>query len=246
MTLNENVADFLLSDDRHINFAIEKLNFFIEDFHVDPEGYREVAQKVRQGALTVVAASRSGGSRTSAVYTALLDKISVSKNMDLSGTSAQAISQQAEIIHEMTHALMDYHFYQTTGTVQEIAAYMAGGLYARAHLQSLSSSQPDTAAILQNVVQIIQGRQMIIQRGVRLRLTDPDVSRLADAISSHPSYSNSDISVRSDGITGGLINPWYQPRHYEIEDSSGSSSSYQTNRTKGIIGRSSKRPGPIK
>ena len=145
MTLNENVADFLLSDDRHISFAIEKLNFFIENFHVDPEGYRELGQKIRQGALTVETASRNRGSRTSAVYTALRNRLSVSQNMNLTGSSAQDVIQQAEIIHEVTHALMDYHFYQTTGTVQEIAAYMAGGLYARAHARSLTSSQPDAA-----------------------------------------------------------------------------------------------------
>jgi hypothetical protein len=43
MSLDRDVADFLTSRTGEIAGAIERLDFIIIDFHVDPEGYRERA-----------------------------------------------------------------------------------------------------------------------------------------------------------------------------------------------------------
>lgn len=214
MSLRDEVADFLLSDEPHIRTAMERLNFFVEDFHVEPEGYREIGHKIKQGAVTVSQGTRIRGSQTSAVYTPRLDQLSVSSaNMDLLGTSPQAISQQTEIVHEVTHAVMDYHRYQATSVVQEIAAYVAGGLYARGHFLPLNSDYEESQAILRAATGIIDSRNMITSREERLRLGDSDVAELAQAIRGHQSYPNADDVFPSDGISGGLINPWYLPRY---------------------------------
>ena len=47
----------------------------------------------------------------------------------------------------------------------------------------------------------------------RLSTGDPDVMALMNAIHAHRDYRSSHQTVSVDGISGGLINPWYEPRH---------------------------------
>lgn len=213
MSLKDDVANFLLSDQQHITFAMSKLDFYLNDFHVDPVGYREIGHLIRQDAVSVEPASRSSGSSISAVYTAALNKLSLSPGMDLTGTTGTAINHQSTIIHEITHALMDFHHYQTSGTLQEVAAYISGGIYAASHHRQFSSSNPYSAAIIQAAFNVIRSHNLISNRGVLISRSHPDVEQLAIAIEAHPSYPNSGQPYRSDGISGGLINPWYQPRY---------------------------------
>ncbi len=209
------VADFLLAEEGAIAFGLNRLDFYVESFHVDPEGYREIGHKIRQGAIEVAAASRSGGdSRIGAAYTALRNRLSLPPTLDLSHTSSQSIQQQAMIVHEVTHALMDYHHFQTSGTVQEVTAYIAETLYAAARSTRIGASQhPPSDAIFTAAREIVFGRNMKIDLGQRLVMTDTDVAALASAVRAHPDYRDADGHTRSDGISGGLINPWYEPRH---------------------------------
>jgi hypothetical protein len=210
MTAQTEVADFLLADQVPIKAAIDRLDFWLEDFHVDPEGYREIGHKVRSNAVRVIARRRGQAHGAGATYTALMDKISVSDNLDLAGS----IADQSLIIHEVTHALMDYHRYRASDLVQEVAAYVAGGLYARCRaMPGLRANRPEEQAILTAAQDIVTPRVMMVSPGTRLRMSDPDVQRLAAAIRGSSIYPDVDAVRGSDGISGGLVNPWYLPRH---------------------------------
>lgn len=209
--LERRVADFLLAETAPIKPAIDKLDFYLDDFHVDPEGFQEIGWKIRQDAVHVVPAQRSGsGHSVGAVYTPGRSLISVSGSLDLAGS----VADQSTIIHEVTHALMDFHHYHANNLVHEVAAYVAGGLYARARaMPSLSASEQAEQAILDTAQNIVGTRTMIVRPGTRLSMSDRDVRSLADAIGGSNIYPNLDAVTPSDGITGGLINPWYTPRH---------------------------------
>jgi large exoprotein involved in heme utilization and adhesion len=214
MSLGDDVANFLLSNDTSITYALGKLEFSLDSFRVDYEGYREIGHQIRSGGVTVAEGSRSEGSTTAAVYTPRRDLISVPANLDLSGRTGGSISQQAMIVHECTHALMDYHRYQTTGTIQETAAYIAGALYAAAKMIRLSGgSNQQTNAILNAAFAIVRGRSMVSTPGQRLAAADRDVAALMSAINAHSDYRTAHRPDVADGISGGLINPWYLPRH---------------------------------
>lgn len=214
MSLNSQVGNFLLSTDGHIVNAFNKLNFGVSGCLVDTEGYREMGHKVRQGAIAVEPASSSAGSSLSAVYTPGRDRLSVSTPLNLAGASGAAVVRQAEIVHEITHALMDFHRYAISDTLQEVLAYLAGTIYMRAHAVSASASEPRTQAILGAAQQVVVDRSMHVRAGQRLQLSDPDVAQLAAAIRGHSSYPNADTVRQADGVSGGLINPWYLPRRH--------------------------------
>lgn len=214
MSLGEIVSGFLLSTDPSVTFAMGKLEFSVDTFRVDYEGYREIGHKIRSGGIAVSVASRSAGSTTAAVYTPQRDRISVQSDLDLNGRSTRSIIQQAMIVHECTHALMDFHRFQTTGLVQEATAYIAGQVYAAAKtIQLRSGSDPETAAILNAAFAVVSNRAMTRATAQRLSTGDPDVMALMNAIHAHRDYRSSHQTVSVDGISGGLINPWYEPRH---------------------------------
>lgn len=215
MALSDTVADFLLSNDVSVTFALGKLDFVFDNFHVDYEGYREIGHKIRQGAICVEEAQRSEGSQIAAVYTAARDRLSVPAGLDLSGRGRGSIGQQAMIVHECTHALMDFHYYQTTGAIQEACAYVAEAIYATSKLIGLSGGgNAQSQAILDAAAAIVTGRSMHRNAGQRLLTGDADVARLISAVSAHDSYrADAANPYRSDGICGGLMNPWYMPRH---------------------------------
>ena len=53
---------------------------------------------------------------------------------------------------------------------------------------------------------------MLETPGVHLWLRDPEVDLLTQAIRGHPdAYPDADVTRPSDGISGGLIDPWYLP-----------------------------------
>jgi len=214
MALKDVVGRFLLSDDPEIRRAIDGLNFTIAGFQVDPEGYREIGHKMLSGGISVVLITPSQGSHVFAAYTNALDKMSFTEQPQLSGTAGAAIMHQGAVIHESTHALMDYHRFQTTGAIQEAAAYVAETLfYAFRHRRFTSATHQQSAAIMNAAYAVISGRNMISTTGVQLQAGDPDVANLIRAISAHPSYPNAGQADRTSGISGGLINPWYLPRH---------------------------------
>ena len=57
----DEVADFLLSSEGYVVYALGRLDFRVEGFRIDIEGYREIGHKIRSGAITVVAARSSAG-----------------------------------------------------------------------------------------------------------------------------------------------------------------------------------------
>ena len=213
MALADEVADFLLSRQRHISYAIGNLDFYVDRFHVEPQGFREMGNLIRMGNIRVEPPSRSSRSAIAAVYTPALNKLSIAPGMDLAGTTPQAVIAQSQIIHEMTHALMDFHHYQTTGTMQEVAAYLSGGIYAHSHFISLTTTNPDSNRILTAARQVIQSHRMLIDHGVVITRSQRDVDRLARAIEAHPNYPDSSRIMQADGIETTLLNPWYMPRH---------------------------------
>lgn len=214
MALSDMVANFLLSNDASVTFALGKLDFTFDSFRVDYEGYREIGHKIRQGAIEVAEASASSGSQIAAVYTAQRDRLSLPANLDLSGRGRASIGQQAMIVHECTHALMDFHYYQTTGAVQEACAYIAESIYATCKLIGLSGGgNSQSQAILDAASVIVTERSMHRNVGQRLLPGDTDVAQLIAAVRAHDAYrSEAGQPYRSDGICGGLMNPWYMPR----------------------------------
>lgn len=212
-SLSADVSNFLLSTETSISFAINNINFTLDSIRIDPEGYREMGYKVRSRGITVEPArSRSSSSALSAVYTPGLDKLTVPPTINL----ANSVTDQAMIIHEMTHALIDYHRVRTLNMIDEALAYIAESIYARSKLTSLSSSNPLSQAIITAAQNIVQADPnfLIAQRIVNLRSSDTLVALLLQAIRNHSSaYPNASQTTYSDGIQGGLINPWYLPRN---------------------------------
>lgn len=213
MTLAADVANFLLSTDISISHAISNLDFTLDSIRIDPEGYHEMGHKIRQHAITVEAArSRSGSSALSAAYTPALNKLSVSPGINLT----TSVVDQSTIIHEITHALVDYHRVATTEMVDEALAYIAGSIFALSRLTQLSSPDPRSQAIVAAAQNIVRANPsfLIPQRTVNLSSSDANVSQLLQAIRNHTiAYPNATHATNSDGISGGLINPWYLPRN---------------------------------
>lgn len=210
----DEVADFLLSTESYIFFALGRLNFRVEGFRIDIQGYREIGRKIRSGAITVVAARSSTGSQVAAVYTPRRDRLSVPANLDLHTHGPVRISNQSMIVHEATHALVDFHRFACTGAVDEACGYIAGQVYA----MSLGLRQVGAGArsgrIITAAQAIVTGRQMVTRTGAHLTVRDPDVVALLTAITAHTSaYPDAGVRHTPDGIRGGLINPWYMPRN---------------------------------
>ncbi len=120
------VADFLLSTESYIVFALGRLNFHVGGFRIDTECYREIGHKIRQRAITVAPARSSPGSQVAAVYTPARDRLSVPANLDLHRPGPGRIGNQGMIVHEATHALVDFHRFTCTGAVDEACGYIAG------------------------------------------------------------------------------------------------------------------------
>lgn len=212
-SLSAAVSNFLLSTDTSISFAINNIDFTLDGIRIDPEGYREMGHKVRSRGITIEPArSRSSSSALSAVYTPGLDKLTVSPNIDLTNS----VIDQAMIIHEMTHALVDYHRVRTLNMIDEALAYIAESIYARSKATQLSSRDTRAQAIITAAQNVVGSNPNFIipQHIVNLTSSDRHVSQLLQAIRNHSSaYPNATQETNSDGITEGLINPWYLPRH---------------------------------
>jgi hypothetical protein len=214
MSESDEVANFLLSTDSYIAFALGRLNFTVEGFRVDTKGYREIGHKIRQRAITVVAVRATGGSQVAAAYTARRDQLSVPAGLDLHTPGAARISNQAMIVHEGTHALVDFHRFASTGAVNEACGYVAGQVYAMSLGLRQAGVGARSSAIISAAQAVVSRRRMTTRIGARLRASDPDVARLIRAITAHTSaYPDARVHRTPDGIRGGLINPWYQPRH---------------------------------
>lgn len=213
MPLATDVANFLLSNSTPISHAIGNLNFTLDGIQIDTEGYHEMGHKVRQNAIAVEPVrSRSGSSSLSAVYTPALNKLSVSANINLTSS----VADQSTIIHEITHALVDYHRVTTTQAIDEALAYIADSIYSLSRFTRLTSTDPKSNAIILAAQNIVRSNPafLIPQTTVSLNSSDINVSHLLQAIRNHTSaYPNVSHSTHSDGISGGLINPWYLPRN---------------------------------
>lgn len=131
----------------------------------------------------------------------------------LTGTTRRVIIDQAGIIHECTHALMDFHGARTTGAIHEAVAYVASAVYTISFEVLLSSSSTKGNVILQAANAIATGRRF--GGGVvRLAAGDQDVWTLLQTIRGHTAaYPDSDSISGTDGIREGLVNPYYLPRH---------------------------------
>jgi hypothetical protein len=212
------VADFLTSRDKGIDYSLSRLEFSIDGMGIDPQGYREMGNKILEGGITVGEASSSGKSQIAAAYTAGLDKLSLPKgeSLKLEGGSGEAVGDQAGIIHEITHALFDFHGYNTTVGVEEATAYIAETLFALVRGSRRSSDDPQSDKILKAAYEVVNGRKMILQTGQKLSSRDADVRKLVEAVRAHPDYSGSaNDGNHVNGIFGGLMNPWYPSKNYD-------------------------------
>ena len=208
------IADFLLSDESSITTALGKLNFTLGGFRVETKGYREIGHKIRQGAIEVRAVQSDPDSPLAAAYTPRLDRLSVSAGLDLHTPRRGRIKDQSMVVHEVTHALLDFHRFTTTVALDEACAYVAGQVYARALGDLQMSSRPRDGAIFSASQRIVRERRMRYVTGAVLMATDPDVVALTDAIRGHTrAYPDADVRRTGDGVYGGLIDPWYLPRN---------------------------------
>ncbi|NNK64701.1 MAG: hypothetical protein HKO98_15990, partial [Gemmatimonadetes bacterium] len=202
------VADFLLSEESYITFGLGKLNFTLAGFRVDTQGYREIGHKIRQGAIEVRPVESAPGSSVAAVYTGLLDRLSVPAGLDLHTPRRRRIKDQSMVVHEVTHALVDFHRFTTTGALDEACAYVAGQLYAMSLGDLQSSSRPRDNAIFTASRTIVQQRRMKFVPGAVLMASDSDVAALAAAVRGHTqAYPDADVRRTGDGVHGGLIDP---------------------------------------
>jgi len=214
MTEADEVADFLLSTESYIVYALGRLNFSVEGFRIDIEGYREIGHKIRSGAITVAVGRRSAGSQVAAVYSQLRDRLSVPANLDLHTPGPARVSNQSLIVHEVTHALVDFHRFACTGAVDEACGYIADQVYAKALGLQQTGAGGRSGAIITAAQAIVTGRQMTTRTGARLTVRDPDVAVLITAITAHSNvYPDAGVHTTPGGIPGGLLNPWYMPRN---------------------------------
>lgn len=211
----QQVVDFLLSQESYIVFGLGKLNFTLEGFRVDTEGYREIGHKIRSGAIEVrvIPPDPDRESEVEATYTARMDKLSVPEGLDLRTEARGHIRNQAMIVHEATHALVDYHRATLSGALDEACAYVAGQVYSMSVGSPQTSSERRAQAILSASHAIVQQRRMKYVTGAVLRASDTDVAALVAAVRGHTgAYPDADVVRTGDGIDGGLLNPWYLPR----------------------------------
>lgn len=210
----DEVADFLLSMESYIVFALGRLDFVVEGFRVDTQGYREIGHKIREHAITVAPVRSSAGTPIAAAYTPRRDRFSVPANLDLHSPGPARISNQSMIVHEATHALVDFHRFACTGAVNEACGYIAGQLYAMSLGVRQTAVAPRSRAIIAAAQAVVTGRRMVFRTGTHLSGRDPDMVALLGAITAHTSaYPDAGVLSTPDGIRGGLINPWYLPRY---------------------------------
>ena len=216
MALSDDVANFLLSTDASVQYGLSKLRFSVDGMRVDSEGYAEMGHKIRQGAIQVGQARSSSNSQAEAVYTPARDLLSLRPGIRLAGITPDVIGQQAGVVHEVTHALFDFHGYRTTNAVEEAVAYIAETLYATARfLRRRAPENPRSDAILTAALNVVTSRGMLTQLGQALVSTSREIRALTNAVRAHPIYPDADAGNHADGVFGGLMNPWYPSAHFD-------------------------------
>jgi len=216
VALGDDVASFLLSTDTSVQYGLSRLQFSVDGMRVNSEGYAEMGHKIRQGAIQVVQATSSSNSQAAAVYTPARNLLSLPPGIRLAGSSAEVIGQQAGVVHEVTHALFDFHGYRTTNAVEEAVAYIAEMLYATARMLRRSTpGNPRSNAILTAALNVVTSRRMLTQLRQMLLSTSPEVRALADAVRAHPIYPDANAANHANGVFGGLMNPWYPSANFD-------------------------------
>ena len=204
--LARDVAAFLLSTDPVITNAISRLNFSVDAIRLDPAGYRWMGKLMLEGAISVEGKEGAKGSATAAVYTSLLDKMTLRPDLKLAGSDNPAILEQTGVIHETTHALIDFHGFAATNAVEEATAYIAQVTYAFARSRVHSTGEPKGKAILEAALEVVRGRRLLVKPGQKMRSSDTDVKQLVEAVRQHPAaYPDADEQNHSDGIFGGQL-----------------------------------------
>lgn len=209
--LARDVAAFLTSKDPAITQALSRLDFSIDAIRLDPAGYRWMGKLMLEGGIDVTGAQASGDSATAAVYTSLLDKMTLRPGLKLEGDGNSAILEQAGVVHETTHALVDFHGFAATNAVEEAAGYLAQVTYAKARSRVHFSTEPKAQAILTAAVDIVMNRRLLVKTGQKLASSDSDVKALVEAIRQHPAaYPDADEQNHSNGIFGGQLKGSYR------------------------------------
>jgi hypothetical protein len=218
MSLSGDVADFLLSRDTGVQWGLSRLRFSVDGLGVDPEGYAEMGHQIRQGGIRVREPQSAPGTPIAAAYTAGTNTLSLRlpAGLQLTTSTAAAIGEQAGIVHEITHAIFDYHGYSTVNAVEEAVAYIAETLYATARaLRRTNPGDRRADAILTAALAVVEGRQMRTRLGQALSSASEDVRALVAAIRAHTAaYPDADSTNHTDGIFGGLMNPYYPSNRF--------------------------------
>jgi hypothetical protein len=192
MTIAQDVAGFLLTSNSMIRSRFGRIGFWIDAFHVDAAGLRDVGTAISNGWIEV----RVGGtgSLLAAAYGPHNDRMTVRSN-DVHRT----LLGQSAIVHESVHAMNDMRRVRTTVLKDETSGYLAEAIYMMAaHIWPASSTRADTLAIYGAARALIDAQMLAYRQGVRL--TSTHYQALLDAIHRHQAYSGISESQATSGL----------------------------------------------
>jgi len=172
--------------------GVSKLKSFTFDgYTFSPWILTHMAKEIDAGTLDVVYESKLNGK---AIYNSTENRLYVGF------WSAGSISRQALIVHEVTHAVMDFQAQKIDIAGSESIAYITQCMYARANS---GSSDPDERLYSSN-----DAKDKVFEIGWRIagKLIDggsvdqTDVRDMRQAVSGHPEYaSDATASAGYDG-----------------------------------------------
>ena len=114
MSLKQDVLE-VLSDP-----VLGKMNFFVEDVHIESRQYAKVQYLIENDAIEVEHGEEEG----KAAYSMSADRLVTQKESPLA-----SLEQRGLIIHECTHAIIDMDQLRVTRLTSEAAAYLAQVTY---------------------------------------------------------------------------------------------------------------------
>jgi hypothetical protein len=178
--------------------SVQKIRFSAEAVTITPEGYRDVASKIRSGRLSIKFGPVPTGGAAS--YDPTNNQIFVGPDPDLE-------PDPSVMIHELTHAVIDNMNFATSRphiglhvTEDEAIAYIAEQLFRRN--RSLPRNRGKTQAdarILQIAFEIAVHISLVFPKSYTV--TQDEIRWLRDAVGHSPDYKDQRGKLtQSDGI----------------------------------------------